>query len=703
MKDMAFETECAVAFLQAFDCDGWHNLVAIDPSGSTPPVARTFPPHSFAEIVDWVNRHNGVRNLYFSVNEPAPNARRSSKLRKDEIAAIRAIYTDIDPRPSVELAAERKRLRAVAEESDADIVIDSGGGVQLFWCLSEKAPAASFEWAEGSNRCVAQEYGGDHTWDVNRIMRLPFTLNLPDTKKRLAGRQEALAQTLRANTGKWSRTTLEAAFPPIPAQNRDERSADTNETAKCIAATDYSAFTEYDDLPPELRRRFEGAQAGDGNLRDLWQGDGAGNEYRFALAGRLKALGFNAADYACLASVWSRSTSKPDLPSPRELARDWDRCRATASASQEFDAVHIEGSFADPRAAGSAAPLRSISMRDARVRVYERQPTPLVQGCVRSGGFVVLYGAPGKGKSFLAIDLAVAIASGQTWAGRPTHRGAVLYIGAEGGDRDLMARATAAAEHRSATGDDLPLELVPDFVDLVNNKSGADAVIEKLAEMKRHHGVEPHAVVIDTLARSFGGRDETAGPDMNLFVRNVDRIRLTTGVAAIVLHHSGKDEARGARGHSSLLGAIDTEFEVKAGRLRNSKQRTFPLSADIRFELNPYSLGQDKSGEEIKSCVVQFANTPEMTFTDVLISQPAERLLQALFCDGADPGVSWQDWFGARCRLDAPDWRIGETTPKGCSDQNLRKLRSELIDAGRVAEIATNRFARVKSSAQNAH
>lgn len=146
MSEFSFETEYAVEFLQSFDPNGWHNLVAIDPEAGSP-IGRTFPPDAFHDISKFVERYNGKRNLYFTVNEPSPTAPHK-KLEKGDIGAIRAVFTDIDP-TDANLTEERQRLKALAFDSDADIVIDSGGGVQLFWQLASKIPAADFEWAEG--------------------------------------------------------------------------------------------------------------------------------------------------------------------------------------------------------------------------------------------------------------------------------------------------------------------------------------------------------------------------------------------------------------------------------------------------------------------------------------------------------------------------------------------------------------------------
>jgi hypothetical protein len=68
--------------------------------------------------------------------------------------------------------------------------------------------------------------------------------------------------------------------------------------------------------------------------------------------------------------------------------------------------------------------------------------------------------------------------------------------------------------------------------------------------------------MIDTLARSFGGGNENDSSDMGAWIHNCGRMQRKLDCALMAMHHSGKDILRGARGHSSLLGAVDTQLEL---------------------------------------------------------------------------------------------------------------------------------------------
>ena len=80
---------------------------------------------------------------------------------------------------------------APAEKNGGCMLLISGGGYQAFWKLDE--PLYDFEKAEAINRGLALAVGADDCFNIDRIMRLPGTINWPNAKKREAGRTEALA------------------------------------------------------------------------------------------------------------------------------------------------------------------------------------------------------------------------------------------------------------------------------------------------------------------------------------------------------------------------------------------------------------------------------------------------------------------------------------------------------------------------------
>lgn len=118
----------------------------------------------------------------------------------------------------------------------------------------------------------------------------------------------------------------------------------------------------------------------------------------------------------------------------------------------------------------------------------------------------------------------------------------------------------------------------------------------------------PALVIVDTLARAMGEGDENSGPDMGAMIRTLDLIRGETGAHVLVVHHAGKDTSKGARGHSSLRAAVDTEIEVTRDGLfitaETKKQRDMEGQRTFSYSLSRVELGLDEDGDPVTSCVV---------------------------------------------------------------------------------------------------
>jgi len=174
-------------------------------------------------------------------------------------------------------------------------------------------------------------------------------------------------------------------------------------------------------------------------------------------------------------------------------------------------------------------------------------------------------------------------------------------------------------------------------------------------------------VVIDTLARAMNGGNENSSEDMGALVANQDKIREQTGALVCWIHHSGKDQAKGARGHSSLRAAIDTEIEVVASADSARKAATVVKQRELKkgdvfgFTLKVVELGRNRHGELVETCVVEPAsndNTPNITRAKLT---PSASLAMRLLTDAMDqsgiipPPVSGMPLRGKVVSIDA--WR----------------------------------------------
>lgn len=129
-----------------------------------------------------------------------------------------------------------------------------------------------------------------------------------------------------------------------------------------------------------------------------------------------------------------------------------------------------------------------------------------------------------------------------------------------------------------------------------------------------HFNMPPSLIVVDTLARSMGEGDENNGPDIRALVDNLDEIRAQTGAHVTVVHHAGKDSERGMRGHSSLLGSIDTAIELKGVKGKTSvtftKQRDHPSGENLWFSTEAVCIGVDEDGDPVTSVVARPEEAP---------------------------------------------------------------------------------------------
>jgi hypothetical protein len=231
----------------------------------------------------------------------------------------------------------------------------------------------------------------------------------------------------------------------------------------------------------------------------------------------------------------------------------------------------------------------------------------LVKGWLDRGCTSILYGQSNTGKTFLAVDLAHAISKGLTWGGRKVRRGRVLYIAAEGG---------GGFANRVAALDQPEFFVLMAPVVLTGKDSQGQFLIEVMKHLGETGGKPFDFVVIDTMARVMGGADENAAPDIADLMRNVATLQRATGAHVLIVHHSGKDTAKGARGHSSLRAAVDTEIELTRDddtgviSAQLTKQRDGPTGYRFDYHLRQIELGRDQDGDQVTTCVVEPTDRP---------------------------------------------------------------------------------------------
>lgn len=258
-----------------------------------------------------------------------------------------------------------------------------------------------------------------------------------------------------------------------------------------------------------------------------------------------------------------------------------------------------------PQSHPRATLLPVILFRDAAPSL---DAADFVEGVLTSGAMSVVYGESNSGKTFFALDLALHVAAGRQWRDREVEQGFVMYLSLEG-SHGIRNRVAAWKAKEGMEDANIPFAIVPYSVNLLDSEADVGAVIDTAKAVAEKFGQSPSLIVVDTLARAIAGGNENSSEDMGALVRNGDLIRQATGAHLMWIHHSGKDQAKGARGHSSLRAATDTEIEVAAvGVARQAtitKQRDMECSGAFGFTLRAVELGATRRGKAVTSCVVE--------------------------------------------------------------------------------------------------
>jgi hypothetical protein len=214
----------------------------------------------------------------------------------------------------------------------------------------------------------------------------------------------------------------------------------------------------------------------------------------------------------------------------------------------------------------------------------------LIEGVLPALSFVALYGPPGSFKSFHALHIAYCVATGHSWMGQTVKKsGAVLYLCGEGFG-GIGARIKAIKLHHQID-DGAPIYIVRHQLNLRSSPEDFNALMLAIVQLVEQTGIQFELAIVDTLARAFGGGNENSSEDMGAFITAMGKVQEFLNCALMVLHHCGKDTAKGLRGHSSLLGAVDTELELlrfdeqMKGVLTVSKQKDGEDNKRFGFEM----------------------------------------------------------------------------------------------------------------------
>lgn len=319
-------------------------------------------------------------------------------------------------------------------------------------------------------------------------------------------------------------------------------------------------------------------------------------------------------------------------------------------------------------------------------------PQWLIRDFLELDSLVMVFGDPEAGKSFMAMDWAACVATGQAWKGNPVRQGPVLYINGEG--RNGVSRRFTAWSIVNTSLSEAPLHFSSVTTALTDVMAAAELEVV-IGEFIAEFG-PPVLIVIDTLARNYGPGDENSTQDMTQAIATCDAIRELTHATVALVHHSGHGDKARARGAMAMRAALDAEYrmaripESKNTSLECTKMKDGDKPAPMTFEFRSVELGiVDDYDRQVTSAILhpvaweppQQAAMPKAgrpgkydgPVLDILHTLRSKAMAN-LSAQGRDPAE-------ARISIDA--WRDA-CTAKDIGRQRFHDARVRLVDAGSV-------------------
>ena len=229
----------------------------------------------------------------------------------------------------------------------------------------------------------------------------------------------------------------------------------------------------------------------------------------------------------------------------------------------------------------------------------------VVDDYIEADSLAQVFGDPGGGKSFLAIDLACCVATGKPWHGHDVKQGSVFYIAGEG--HNGLARRLKAWQIGNGTSlAGVPLYKSHRAAQLYDATEAA-VVAEAIKELSAEANCIPSMIVIDTLARNHGG-DENSTQDMNAFIQHLDvYLRQPWKCCVMVVHHSGVADKDRSRGSTALKGALDAEYKcqldsgTKTIAFESKKMKDAEMPSPKNFQITQVDLPiNNKNGMPVR-------------------------------------------------------------------------------------------------------
>ncbi|MBK8157364.1 MAG: AAA family ATPase [Rhodospirillaceae bacterium] len=411
-----------------------------------------------------------------------------------------------------------------------------------------------------------------------------------------------------------------------------------------------------------------------------------GDQTTFKVAARVKDFGVSEAD--CVELMLDHYNPRcPPGWSPERMAEKVHNAyrygfEEPGAAAPEVIFSKIE-TLAPSAAGNSATGNRRFKVRLLGDIAPKLDMLWAIDGVLPAGGLVILIAEPGKAKTLSAVEMAFAIARGVPWHGRDTLQGSVLYFSAEG---MLANRLEARRQFDELAGAAIPFAAIEDGANLRSSADDVSALIAAALELPERTGHPLRLIVIDTLNQIMAGGAENSAEDMGAVIASLSRIKRETGAAVLVIHHLGKDAAKGARGHSSLMGAVDTALEIKNSAVTIEKQRDGETGAKFHFQIETVEIGTDAKGRPVTSAVTVpdrgrafERETPKAGTSTAKLLEAAQNLTLGRAEPGEPARIAVHEW---RAEFVSRNYRGRESS----GQREFRRRTNELVRMGWIKD-----------------
>jgi hypothetical protein len=569
-----------------------------------------------AAALRWLTKaHGGGYGIYFNCNDVKPLGTGRVKADEAEVETVHFLHVDVDPpqgTPADKLEVVRAQMLAKIKVASPSLIINSGNGYGAFFAIDPVAVTDENRDAiKARNIALAERLGGDDCENLDRVMRLPFTVNRPNAKKLKAGRVPVLADIVDDSRAYMAYNISQ--FKQADMSNEIADKPSTSSTAyERIGSPDIPETVDFSKLDDKLRTLITEGVTDDGDR----------SKAVYSVACNLRRNGWNDGDILCVLTnptngiadhIFDQKQRQPEEQASRVI-EDMNRrgVEQEPDAAEEF-ADDLDGIVRDEPKRKLPAPL---SLKELMYGNFPRT-VYAIGDLVMQGLVNMLYGDGGMGKTTVAIQMAVGVAAGKPVFGRDTIKGPSLLVLAEDGPGETKVRVSGALKDLGVTDlNDVDCEvwaLPGEDISIAKiDEQGKTVLLAFYFELEKKLAAKPGLfVVLDNLV-DIAQMGEAARLPVNKFFKQVlGGLAVKYGATLLVLGHPSKaamNDGSFYSGSTAYRAAVRNMLVIKAikGSTYRSLERLKNNYADPKDGLTlGWSDGVFVTGDNVSMAAVE--------------------------------------------------------------------------------------------------